>query len=54
MTVKKTTDSSCIIEPSSIGIQEMITPEVSAKNALSAFGIKATRVIVINGIVKLH
>ena len=39
LTIKKTTDNSCIIEPSSISIVNFISAEEAAENALKAFKV---------------
>lgn len=51
--VRKTTDSSGVIEQSNIPFSFLISPEVSARNALAANGVEATEVLVIVGLVSL-
>ncbi len=53
LTIKKTTDSSCTIEQSSINLSQLIRPEISARNALIAHGITQTEVIVFINLVKM-
>ena len=45
--VRKTNDSSGIIEQSAISLNHLISPEASARNALNAHNIQVERVIVI-------
>lgn len=47
LTIKKTTESSCIILPSAIPMNYVVPKEVSAKTALDAFQIQVTKVIVL-------
>ena len=52
--VRKTTDSSGIIEQSSIPLSYFIPPELTAKNALSAHGITPdSQVLVLVGLLSM-
>ena len=53
LVVKKTNESSGVIEQSRIPLNYLITPEVSAKNALSVHNIEAESVIVLTGVAEL-
>jgi hypothetical protein len=53
LVVKKTNESTGIIEQSRIPLNYLITPEISAKNALAAHNIEIQSVIVVIGIVEL-
>lgn len=48
--VKKTNDVSGIIQPSVISIDKIISPEISAKNALCAHNIEVEKCIVVLGL----
>lgn len=53
LTITKTTDSSCIIQQSSINLNQLIKPEVSARNAIAAHKVEITPVIIFVNLVKL-
>lgn len=48
--VKKTNDVSGVIEQSSISLNQLISPEVSAKNALCAHNVEIEKCIAILGL----
>lgn len=54
LTIKKTTDSSCVIEQSSINLNQLIKPEILARNALLAHHVTATEVIVFINLIKVE
>ncbi len=47
LTIKKISDSSCIIGPSQISMGQIFSAEVSCENALKAFNIPITRVLIV-------
>ena len=47
LTIKKITNSSCIIEPSSVPLTTFITKQQTAENALKAFKVEKTPVVVL-------
>lgn len=54
LVVKKTNQSSGVIEQSRIPLNYLITPDVSARNALSAHNIEIGSVIVLAGVAELR
>lgn len=52
--IKKTTDTACRIEPSSIPLNHFISADTSARNALAANGIAITSVVVFVGLLSLE
>ena len=54
LVVRKTTDSAGVIEQSSISLSRLISPEITAKNALAAHGVTPGRVLVLVGLVSME
>ena len=54
LTIKKTTESSCIIMPSSIPMNYVVPKDVSARTALESFHIDLSPVIVLNNILTIY
>ena len=54
LVVRKTTDSAGVIEQSSIALNQLISPETTARNALAAKGVTLTTVLVIVGLLNME